>query len=285
MRQEADLGRWRLTEEFVQDYFRAVGDRLPVYAQLGLVPGVALAARALGFLLDRLDLPPGAIHSLQEIDSLKSVCIGQEISASSVVDEPRRRSGMEFITAVVALKNGDGEEVLTSKSTVLVIDSVEAGLEDDKAKRETQPGVAVKSSRVRDDAPETANKSLPTISKTISQDQLGSYARVSGDSNPLHLDPEFAAKTQFGGIIAHGMLTLAFISEMMASAFGQAWLETGRLKVRFKGAAYLGETVETVGNIAKKEQYAGYQEVTCGVGVRELESGRELVSGSAKLLL
>ena len=44
--------------------------------------------------------------------------------------------------------------------------------------------------------------------------------RVSGDHNPLHTDPAFAATTQFGGTIAHGMLVLAYVSELMTAAFG-----------------------------------------------------------------
>ena len=38
-------------------------------------------------------------------------------------------------------------------------------------------------------------------------------------STPFHLDEEFARTTQFGGRIAHGMLTLAFVSEMLETAF------------------------------------------------------------------
>ena len=52
-----ELGTWELTEQFVHDYLSAVGDGLPVYARHGLVPPVALAARALGYLLEQLDLP------------------------------------------------------------------------------------------------------------------------------------------------------------------------------------------------------------------------------------
>ena len=77
---------------------------------------------------------------------------------------------------------------------------------------------------------------LPMVVRTISQAKLNDYAEASGDHNPLHLDAEFAAQTQFGGIVAHGMLTLGLISEMLTTAFGRPWLANGTLKVRFKGA-------------------------------------------------
>ena len=126
---------------------------------------------------------------------------------------------------------------------------------------------------------------LPVVVKTITQRQLDDYARASGDYNPLHRDAEFAASTQFGGIIAHGMLTLAFVSEMMVGAFGRAWLESGALKVRFKGAAYVGDEVEAWGQVTKEEPLPQCRRVVCSVGVRNRRSGQELISGTATVKL
>ena len=49
-------------------------------------------------------------------------------------------------------------------------------------------------------------------SKAVTEADIQMFAAVSGDVNPLHLDPEFAAGTRFGERIAHGMLTASFIS-------------------------------------------------------------------------
>ena len=126
---------------------------------------------------------------------------------------------------------------------------------------------------------------LPSVVKTITQEQLNEYAQASGDFNPLHQDAEFAAATQFGGVIAHGMLTLAFISEMMLAAFGRAWLESGALKVRFKGAAYVGDQVETWGRVTKEERHPLYRLLVCSVGVCRRQNGEEIISGTATVKL
>ena len=68
---------------------------------------------------------------------------------------------------------------------------------------------------------------LAPVVKEITQEKINRYALSGGDGNPLHTDPEFAARTMFGGTIAHGMLILAYLSEMMTAAFGQAWLSGG----------------------------------------------------------
>ena len=125
------------------------------------------------------------------------------------------------------------------------------------------------------------DQELVPVVKTITQHQLDEYCQASGDHNPLHWDAEFAAHTRFGGVIAHGMLTLAFISEMMAASFGRAWLATGSLKVRFKGAAYVGDEVETWGKIAREEPHGSSRRVTCSVGVCNRQTRSEIISGSA----
>ncbi len=126
---------------------------------------------------------------------------------------------------------------------------------------------------------------LPALVKTVTQEQLDRYSEASGDRNPLHWDPEFAAATRFGGIIAHGMLTLAFVAEMMAARFGRPWLESGSLKVRFKGAAYVGDEVETWGKLTREEPQESQRRVTCSVGVRNRRTGSEIISGTATVNL
>jgi 3-hydroxybutyryl-CoA dehydratase len=81
------------------------------------------------------------------------------------------------------------------------------------------------------------------VTRALSQDMLHRYADASGDHNPIHIDEAFAATTPMGGTIAHGMLVLSFISEMMTGAFGERWLASGSLDVRFRAPARPGDTV------------------------------------------
>jgi 3-hydroxybutyryl-CoA dehydratase len=72
------------------------------------------------------------------------------------------------------------------------------------------------------------------VTRRLTQPMLNAYAGASGDHNPIHIDEAFARTTPMGGTIAHGMLVLSFISEMMTGAFGRAWLAGGKLDVRFR---------------------------------------------------
>ncbi len=260
--QTLELGAYKATQDSVDEYLRSTSDALSIYGQAGLAPPLYSAASALGILLRKLALPPGAIHSLQEVETHSPVAIGSDVAVSAYLEKPRRRGGLEFITAVCTVTSGSTKS-LTSKSTVLVPSETPR---EGAAREESAAESAVESG-------------LTPVAKAITQEQLNAYAVASGDDNPLHLDAEFAAKTQFGGIIAHGMLTLAFISEMMAHAHGRAWLESGALRVRFKGAAYVGDQVQAWGNLAKEQDSAK----TYSVGVKNSTSGQDLITGTASL--
>ena len=119
---------------------------------------------------------------------------------------------------------------------------------------------------------------LPIITKTLTQEKINRYADASGDRNPLHIDPAFAAGTQFGGTIAHGMLVLAYISELMTAAFGGAWPTSGHLKVRFRGAARPGDTVTASGRVLRVKDGTIFCEVEC-----RNQNGEVLISGEASL--
>ena len=126
---------------------------------------------------------------------------------------------------------------------------------------------------------------LPTIEKTITQAQIERYADAAGDHNPIHLDAEFATGAEFGGstldgTIAHGMMILASISEMLTVTFGEDWLSGGRLKVRFRGPVYPGETITAYGNVKRIKELDGSRELTCAVGVRK-GNGDTAISGDA----
>ena len=115
-----DLGSWNLTEERVRQYLEAVGDSPELYFQHGLVPPLALSAYALGSLLEKLGLPPGTVHSVQEMDTAQPVAVGQWISGVAVTERPRRRGTLQFTTVTYTLKDAGGATVQTGKTTVLV---------------------------------------------------------------------------------------------------------------------------------------------------------------------
>lgn len=83
----------------------------------------------------------------------------------------------------------------------------------------------------------------------VTQRLVDRYAEVSGDHNPLHVDPVFAAATAFGGPIAHGLLTLAVVSHALAAWEGGAWPDGGELEATFVGPVLVGQELVVSGEV------------------------------------
>ena len=127
-------------------------------------------------------------------------------------------------------------------------------------------------------------KALAPVVKHITQERINLYAEASGDFNPIHIDASFAAKTPFGGTIAHGMLNLAYVSEMMTSAFGRSWASGGKLRARFKGSARPGDTLTIAGKIDCIEQESNVSYANCSFECRN-QKGETIVAGEAVVKL
>ncbi len=122
--------------------------------------------------------------------------------------------------------------------------------------------------------------SLPELIKVVRQEKIDLYAEASKDFNPIHIDEDFAKKTPLGGTIAHGMLILAYISQMMTAAFGRDWLSGGKLDVRFKLPARPGDTITVSGEIQRVEKIEGRSLVRCAVGCHN-QHGEPVITGEA----
>ncbi len=123
---------------------------------------------------------------------------------------------------------------------------------------------------------------LPEIKKNISQESINLYAEASRDFNPIHIDEEFAKKTSLGGTIAHGMLILAYVSQMMTVAFGQSWLTGGKLDIRLKAPARPGDVITVSGKIRKLDKSEEYVLVHCDI-LCSNQKGEAVITGEAKV--
>lgn len=98
-----------------------------------------------------------------------------------------------------------------------------------------------------------------SISKTITDEDIFAFAEVTGDHNPVHLNDEYAAKTRFGGRIAHGMLSASLISAVLAN------------KLPGAGSVYLSQTLKFVKPVFPDDT------VTARVTVTEIRDDKPIV--------
>jgi 3-hydroxybutyryl-CoA dehydratase len=81
------------------------------------------------------------------------------------------------------------------------------------------------------------------FAKTVTEADIVAFAGVSGDTNPVHINHEFAKNTMFEGRIAHGMLCASFISTVIGTKLpGPGCIYVGQ-SLKFKAPVRAGDTV------------------------------------------
>jgi|RhiMetdeSRZDD1v2_1073273.scaffolds.fasta_scaffold00009_49 3-hydroxybutyryl-CoA dehydratase len=78
---------------------------------------------------------------------------------------------------------------------------------------------------------------------SITQEQIWRYAKVSGANDPIHVDPDSAKRSRFGGTVAQGLLLYAWISELMMQIDADAWSAGGQIEITFRAPAKPGDTI------------------------------------------
>ena len=132
--------------------------------------------------------------------------------------------------------------------------------------------------------PLKVGEELSGFRRTVTQDRVTAYAHASGDHNPIHLDEEFASTTRFGQRIAHGMLSLAFVWEMVSANYPATWHRGSTVKTRFTSPVVPGEMVVVAGSVKRMRSIDGRDFVECDVAVTR-PNGDKALSGSASIPL
>lgn len=104
---------------------------------------------------------------------------------------------------------------------------------------------------------------LPEASIAISQVMIDEYASLSGDFNPIHVDPSAAAATPFGGTIAHGCIPMEPIFRGVQALLGQPVLPAGSgMNLRYHRPSRPGDII-TLERVPSEEPDPGRIGFTC----------------------
>lgn len=108
----------------------------------------------------------------------------------------------------------------------------------------------------------------------VTAEAIAAYAELTGDYNPIHLDPVFAAATPMKGVIAHGTMSLALIWRLLRRDFGPARSAAARLDIRFTRPVRIGARL--------RARHAQGEDGDYLVWVED-QAGETVIKGSARL--
>ena len=120
-----------------------------------------------------------------------------------------------------------------------------------------------------------------SMGKTITEADILMFAAVSGDTNPVHLNAEYAAGTMFKQRIAHGMLSAGLISAVLGTQLlgpGTIYLAQN---LKFRAPVKIGDTVTATVTVASldAEKKRATLTTVCTVG------GKPVIEGEASVMV
>ena len=124
---------------------------------------------------------------------------------------------------------------------------------------------------------EVGSLTKPAITTT----QLVKYAGASGDFNPIHYDKDFAQQAGLEGVIAHGMLTMAFVGQLATS---WAWPENDLLSLttRFRAMTLPGDQITCAGTVTRKYEEDGKRLLDVAIEAKNAK-GEVTATGTATI--
>ncbi|OGP61336.1 MAG: hypothetical protein A2V67_17830 [Deltaproteobacteria bacterium RBG_13_61_14] len=122
--------------------------------------------------------------------------------------------------------------------------------------------------------------SIPALVKgPLERIQLVKYAGASGDFNPIHVDEVYAQAAGMKSVFAHGMLSMAFVGQMLTDWMGPLG-ELKRFQVRFSAVAWPGDVITSTGTTVRHWEEKGEGLVELALESKSQE-GTVTVKGAA----
>ena len=89
------------------------------------------------------------------------------------------------------------------------------------------------------------------IERTLTQADFNAFARLSGDDNPIHVDPDFSAQTRFGRTVSHGMLLFTILHGLAERLVPRARLASQ--SIMFPAPTFAGEPIRFSARITRRD--------------------------------
>ncbi|HEY8173983.1 MAG TPA: MaoC family dehydratase [Dehalococcoidia bacterium] len=122
-----------------------------------------------------------------------------------------------------------------------------------------------------------------SLTRTVTDEDVVMFAKVTGDDQPLHLDDAFAAKTRFKKRIAHGMLSAGFISAALGTKIAPGYLVVYlSQQLRFRLPVGIGDTITTTAEVTAVDEEKRILTVQTDCAN---QNGEVVVKGEATVLL
>ncbi len=184
------------------------------------------------------------IHVDQTFTYPSPIYEGDEVVITGTVDRVRERSGSYFVTFNASAAAGD-RPVLESRSTFLMSDQAAAEPGSDGGEPPAEERASNEEPTKR---PLPEDGAEDTIARSASRADLVRYSAATADFNPLHWDHDSARNAGLDGVVVHGLLLNAWLTQHAAS-FADGEAPIAAIKARFRNALRPAVPATTVASV------------------------------------
>jgi len=245
-----DEVRARISPEKVAEYVVATSDDPDRWTEAAPPSyGGALLFMTAPLFLDRADVKAHTrvlVHVDQRFDWYGPLTIGASLTLVGRISKVRARGATTFVTFDMAA-TFEGGVLLDSRATFLL--GQEPASEPGIDPGEPEAGVAGPNEVPSGIAHSGAGSPLPSLAKSASRVDLVRYAGASGDFNPIHYDHDAARGAGLSGIVVHGLLMGAWMSQL-AAATSPRPDPLQQMRLRFRNALRPAAAATVHGRIA-----------------------------------
>ncbi len=125
----------------------------------------------------------------------------------------------------------------------------------------------------------TVGDEIPCLSlPPVTRHTLALFCGASGDHNPIHVDIDYAKQAGLDDVIAHGMLSMAYLGRMLTN-----WIPLSALRhfdSRFMAITYIGDVLTCKGKVAEKYEEEGEQRINLELEVVKAD-GEQIIVATA----
>jgi acyl dehydratase len=276
---------YTVTAADIARFADALGDSNPLFRDTGHAASAGFPdVLATPTFVTRFRVPFGDIgldpnrmqvlHAEQQYEYSRPLHAGQQVVAWHRLASLRssaRAGGMSILTLEMPGEDPSGAPLFMGQAVVIVREGAQES-QGSERQRAAKPA----------DAPE--GKPIGPLVKAVSQPQINAYADASGDHNPIHINAEAARAVGLDGTIAHGMLSMGFLGQLVtdwlaAQPTTGGWVS--RLRVRFQAMVRPGDTLTCQGVLTEGAE-AGHQAVAVWA---QNQHGERVTFGEAEVVL
>jgi acyl dehydratase len=241
-----DHGPWQYDwRALIERYLEAVDSSFPWHRERSpwgppVAPPTLLGNATLRFLDSIAPVPPGTLHAKFDLEITNALRGDRELVGYGRFVEKYERRGRRWFVFSARFRDGPG--LLVGHSTVTMAFPEVTG-KGEEGRGKERAGVGERE----------AELTLPP--RTLSREKIAAYSEDSANHErrqSIHTDLELARSFGFPDLVAQGMMSADYISELMTGRFERGWLLQGRLSLAFVAPSFAGDTLTA--KAAKREE-------------------------------